>query len=142
MQRRILIVEDDPLIGLMLEELIEALGFASAGVVQRVETALERVRACDFDAVIIDVHLADGETSGPIAAALNAAAIPFLVSTGGFVKAPLPAWAGHPVLLKPFTRESLEAALESIGLTVSQNSAAISADTASADQARRSPAAG
>lgn len=110
MPTRILIVEDDPLVAMMLEGYLDALGMETVGCVEDVAGALARVATAQFDAAIVDIHLASGETSGPVAAALNAANIPFLLTTGSGL-GDEPAYAGAPFLAKPFTLASLEAAL-------------------------------
>lgn len=115
MSSRILIVEDDPLISMMLEEYLTILGRAPAGAAETVDAALTLIRAGGFDAAIVDVHLANGETSGPVAVELGSAGTPFLVSTGGFIGTPGDWWRDHPMLLKPFTAKTLEEALVSIG---------------------------
>jgi len=113
MADRILIVEDDPLISMMIEDFLDILGKQSAGVTQTVEAALEYVRRGGFDAAIVDVHLANGETGEPIAAALAEADIPFLVATGGYLGSD-PVWDARPKLSKPFNLAALEAALDAL----------------------------
>lgn len=78
----ILIVEDDPLVALMLEGYLDALGYGLAGSAKSNAAALELVEKDQFDAAIIDIHLANGEISGPVASALRTAGKPFLVLTG------------------------------------------------------------
>lgn len=111
MQSRILIVEDDPLVAMMLEGFLEALDRQALGPVDSVQAALARLDEGNIDAAIVDVHLANGETSEPVAEALGAGSIPFIVTTGGFIAPPGPVFAGRPVLLKPFTMASFEQAL-------------------------------
>jgi DNA-binding response OmpR family regulator len=113
MADRILIVEDDPLISMMIEDFLEILGKESAGVTQTVAGALEHIARGGFDAAIVDVHLANGKTAEPVAAALAAADIPFLVATGGYLGTD-PGWEGRPILSKPFILATLEAALNAL----------------------------
>ena len=114
MLRRFLIVEDDPIVALMIEGYLDLLNLEAVGVAGNIATSLQKVSELGFDAAIIDVHLADGETSAPIAEALNAANIPFIVTTGGFRSPPDPAYDNHPVLPKPFTMMAFEAAIAAI----------------------------
>lgn len=107
MSSRILIVEDDPLVVLMLEEHLEILGHRAIGSADCVGIAMTHLAKQEIDAAIVDVILANGETSAPVAEMLIAKGIPFLVSTGGFISAPEPAFAGRPILMKPFTLDRL-----------------------------------
>ncbi len=83
----ILVVEDDPFVAMMIEDYLELLGCKTVAVVEDVAGALSVIAERSVDAAILDVHLADGETSEPVAAALSARNIPFLVCTGAL---PLP----------------------------------------------------
>lgn len=110
MTRTILLVEDDPLVAMMLEGYLDALGYELIGPAESIATALHLIGTATFDSAIVDVHLANGEISAPVAAALKAAGKPFLVTTGHQVALD-PAYDGAPLLAKPFTLTSLEAAL-------------------------------
>ena len=110
----ILIVEDDPLVAMMLEGYLDALGCDVAGCVETVANAIARITEGSIDAAILDVHLANGETSEPVALVLNAAKIPYIVTTGGFHLQLEAAYADAPILRKPFTLASLSNALEEL----------------------------
>jgi len=112
---RILIVEDDPILTLMFENELVSLGHRAVACADCVETALSALGAFDLDAAIVNAVLSNGESGGPVAAALSAKGIPFLVATGGFIARPEAAFAGQPVLMKPFSRQDLERALAVIG---------------------------
>ncbi|MBE1529487.1 DNA-binding NtrC family response regulator [Sphingopyxis sp. OAS728] len=114
MSSRVLIVEDDPVLALMLEEYLELLGHEPVGSADCVASALAILSDRKIDAAIIDIVLADGETSDPVADALAAANIPFLVATGGFIEPPAPVYARCPVLMKPYTIKGLNAALAAL----------------------------
>lgn len=114
MDKQILIVEDDPLVAMMLEEYLEALGCNCTATAENVDAALTEVRDRAIDGAIVDVYLSDGETSEAVAEALDAAAIPFLVATGGFISEPAPVWRGRKIVEKPFSFEKLEQALGSL----------------------------
>jgi DNA-binding response OmpR family regulator len=113
--QRVLIVEDEPLIAMMLEDFLDALGKHSAGVADSVTGALDCVAGGGIDAAIIDVHLRGGETSWPIADALDDASVPFVIATGGSGDAIAERHRGRPVLAKPFTMDSVEKALAALG---------------------------
>lgn len=112
----ILIVEDEPLIAMMLEDFIESLGHSPAGTADNVETALEYVERGGFDLVILDVNLGAREC-WPVADRLVAQSIPFILATGGHVTPPPALHAAAPTLSKPFTLDSVRKALESADVT-------------------------
>jgi CheY-like chemotaxis protein len=108
--RSILIVEDEPLIAMMLEDFLDSLGHRVAATCDTVADALARVGQGGFDIAIIDVNL-NGEQVWPVADHLAAAGVPYILATGGHIEPPPPEHAGVPVLLKPFTLDAIEPAL-------------------------------
>ena len=111
-KRSILIVEDEPLIAMMLEDFLETLGHDVVATCESLEEALDRVQAGGFDLAIIDVQLKDGKRVWPVADRLKQDGTPFIVATGGHVDPPPPEHAEAPVLSKPYTIEAIEPALE------------------------------
>ncbi len=109
----VLIVEDEPLIAMMLEDYLDTLGYRVAGTVDSIADALDQTNRGGFDAAILDVHL-NGEVCWPIADSLSDKGVPFLLATGGHVEAPPARHAGAVALPKPFTMEGVKDALESI----------------------------
>jgi CheY-like chemotaxis protein len=109
--RSVLIVEDEPLIAMMLEDFLDSLGHRVAGSVDTVAEALHRVEEGGFDVAIVDVHL-KGEHVWPVADRLVEKGIPFVLSTGGHIEPPPAAHAAAPVLSKPFTIDAIEPALD------------------------------
>ena len=110
-KRSILIVEDEPLIAMMLEDFLETLGHDVVGTCDSVEDAIEKVEAGGFDLAIIDVQLKDGERVWPVADRLAREGTPFIIATGGHVEPPPEAHAAAPILSKPYTIEAIEPAL-------------------------------
>jgi CheY-like chemotaxis protein len=108
----ILIVEDEPLIAMMLEDFLETLGHKVVASCDSVDEALDHVAAGGFDVAILDVSLKDGRNVWPVADRLAAAGIPFVLATGGHVEPPPAAHAGAPVLAKPYTIDAIEPALD------------------------------
>jgi DNA-binding response OmpR family regulator len=99
--RRILLVEDELLVAMMLEDVLHAEGCVLVGPFPRVEPALKAAREEPLDAGILDVNLA-GVRVDPIARALAERNIPFVFTTG-YDTAMLPAeHADRPTLAKPF----------------------------------------
>ena len=110
--RSILIVEDEPLIAMMLEDFLDSLGHNVVASCDSVAEALTHVDRGGFDVAIIDVQLKDGESVWPVADRLAAAGKPFVIATGGHVEPPPAAHADAPTLTKPYTIDSIEPAIE------------------------------
>lgn len=113
-KKRVLIVEDEPLIAMMLEDFLDALDHEVAGVADQRQAALTLIEGGGIDAAIIDVNLRGGETSWPIADALAERGIPFLIATGGSGDLIADAHRERPVLAKPFTMDGVERALAAL----------------------------
>ncbi len=112
--KQVLIVEDEPLIAMMLEDFLDVLDQRVAGTVDSVDTALERLGQGGIDAAILDVNLRGGEKSTPVAQALADAGVPFVFATGGSGDSVDPAFHDRPVLQKPFTMDGVAKALASL----------------------------
>ncbi len=110
--RSILIIEDEPLIAMILEDFLDSLGHDVVGTVDNVVAALDRVADGGFDLAILDVHLRGGEASWPVADALADRSLPFVLATGGHVE-PAPSRHGDaPVLAKPFTLDGVQQCID------------------------------
>lgn len=110
---RVLIVEDELMIVLMLESLLTEAGFEVTDVATKVEAALAFVEAGAFDAAVLDANLA-GVSSAPVATALTARSIPFLVVSGYATTQQNGAFAAGLHVQKPFQMEELIEALGTI----------------------------
>lgn len=111
MTKRVLLVEDEPLIAMMLEDFLDALDEGHAGTADCVAAALPMVEAGGIDAAILDVNLRGGEKSSAIADALAERDIPFVFATGGGGEEIAPTHRNRPRLAKPFTIDGVKAAL-------------------------------
>ena len=111
-KRSILIVEDEPLIAMMLEDFLETLGHDVVGTCESVEEAMDRVMAGGFDVAIIDIQLKDGKQVWPVADRLAREGTPFILATGGHVDPPPEQHAAAPILSKPYTIEAIAPAIE------------------------------
>lgn len=114
--RTILIVEDEPLIAMMLGDFIESLGHSPVGTADNIDDALQCVEQGGFDVAILDVNLGTDEC-WPVADELAARSIPFILATGGHLTPPPSHHAHAPTLSKPFTRDSVREVLESMTVT-------------------------
>lgn len=107
--RRILIVEDDVLIGMMLVDMFDALGLPEPEQATTNDEALAAIAAGGIGGALVDINL--GEEKGwPIADALAAQGIPFVFTSGGGDIIP-PAHAHRKLVPKPFRISDIEAAL-------------------------------
>jgi len=111
---RILIVEDEPLIAMMLEDFLDVLGKQLAGTADSVAGALALIEAGSVDAAILDVNLRGGEQSWPIADALAARGVPFVFATGGSQDSIAEQYRGRPTLAKPFTMDAVAKILDGL----------------------------
>src|SRR5258705_6556014 len=109
--KRVLIVEDDVMIRMLIEDMLVDLGFAVAGQAAKVYEALAAVKNTDIDVAILDVNLS-GETTGPVAEALAAQGTPFVFATG-YGEHGLPEqFRDRPLLEKPFHLDGLKRMLD------------------------------
>jgi two-component system, response regulator PdtaR len=79
--RSVLVAEDDPFIAAELQDLLSLEGANILGPVPTVRAAMALIESETPDAAVLDVNLRDA-TSGPIAEALWAAAVPVVLVTG------------------------------------------------------------
>lgn len=100
--RTILIVEDEPLIAMMLEDFLESMGHSVRCTCDTVSHALEEADKGGFDLAILDVNL-KGENVWPVASKLRANGVPFVLASGGHVDPPPSEFRNVPMLEKPFT---------------------------------------
>jgi CheY-like chemotaxis protein len=114
---RVLIVEDEALVSMLLEDMLADHGCEVAGVASRLSQALEMARdpALAFDAAILDVNLS-GEPIFPVAEALAARGKPFVFATGYGAGGLPEGWRNRPTLQKPFNHADVGKALaEAVG---------------------------
>ncbi|MFJ6023665.1 response regulator [Brevundimonas sp. NPDC092305] len=109
--RRILVVEDESLVAMLLETILEDMECVPVGPVSSVADALKTVDEEDaLDAALLDVNVA-GTYVFPVAEALKAKGVPFVFSTG-YGEGGLPdEWRGQPTIQKPFTEDTVRQAL-------------------------------
>jgi CheY-like chemotaxis protein len=108
--KRILVVEDEPMIRMLLEDMLGELGYIVAGEAARIEEALEATKNADFDLAILDANL-NGQAASPVADALVTRGTPFIFATG-YGEVPKP-YRDRPMLTKPFQMTGLEQVLKS-----------------------------
>ena len=115
--RRVLVVEDDYLIGDALSEMLQSVGAEVVGPIGWAAEALAAVQEEGFavDIALLDVDL-HGERSYRIADALMARGVPFVFTTGYHGDVVEPSYRGYPRCEKPLSSrilvETLAAMLE------------------------------
>jgi DNA-binding response OmpR family regulator len=97
---RILITEDEFLVGIQLEEDLRSAGYSIVGPFGTLEAATEAARRERFDLALLDINL-NGEPVYPLADELSARAVPFIFLSG-YLSAALPErFKGTPQIAKP-----------------------------------------
>ena len=108
--KRILVVEDEPMIRMLLEDMLGELGYTVAAEAAGIEEALEATKNADFDLAILDADL-KGQPALPVADVLVTRGTPFVFATG-YGEVPEP-YRGWPMLTKPFQMDGLKQMLQS-----------------------------
>ena len=112
---RMLIVEDEAMVAMMLEDQLMEFGCVVVGVAGSVSEGLAKIEivAPDLDAAVLDVNLG-GEKVYPVAEKLTERGVPFIFATGYGTAGIAPAFARVPTLAKPYTPKALEDMLASV----------------------------
>lgn len=105
--KKILVVEDEPLVALLVADILQEAGCTVVGPAYDVRTALRLFDHDIPDAAVLDINLGRDETSAPVADALERAGVPFIYATG-YGAAALRVKDRHkPRIDKPFDKQSL-----------------------------------
>jgi CheY-like chemotaxis protein len=108
---RILVVEDEMLIAVLIEQALEELGCIIVGLASKLDVALRLARDATMDAAILDVAIRGGYVY-PVAELLHARGIPFVLASGYGDWALPEALREQPRLTTPFTQADLEKQLQ------------------------------
>ena len=107
---RVLVVEDEAMIAMLVEDMVHDFGSEVVGPVARLDQAISLARSAALDAAILDIKVG-GSVVFPVADIRGERGIPVFFATG-YAAAGLPArFRDSPVLPKPFSDQSLRAAL-------------------------------
>ncbi len=112
---RILVVEDEIMVAMLIEDVLGELGHRVAGLARSVREALAIIAAEPIDAALLDVNL-EGEMVFPVAAELRARGVPFAFVTGYGRTMIEQDFADWPMLQKPFRPEDLARLVAQLGL--------------------------
>lgn len=105
--KRILVVEDEMIVAMLIEDILMDNGAIVVGPAARVNKALDLLGSENVDAALLDVNLA-GENTAPVAEELRRRGIPFAFATGYGVAGVPEGFAGQPLLQKPFQERDLQ----------------------------------
>ena len=107
--RRVLVVEDEALVAMMIQDFLTENGHAVIGPISRASEALLAAKEGDFDAAILDINLGDG-MAYPVAEILAERGVPFVFVTGYEADTIDDRFSEVPVLQKPIERQMLQSA--------------------------------
>jgi len=111
---RILLVEDDVLIGMMLVDIFDALGLPEPAQATSKDEALAIIAAESLAGALVDINLGD-EKGWPVADALAERGVPFAFTSGGGDVVPS-AHAQRRLIAKPFRISDIQAALDDFSM--------------------------
>ncbi len=109
--RRILLVEDEAMIAMLVEDMLEDLGHELVRVASRLEDAVAAAETEVVDLAILDLNLG-GVLTYPAAEVLAQRGIPFIFATGYGSGGLKNGYADRPTLQKPFNTEALGQAIK------------------------------
>ena len=111
-RRRVLVVEDEMMIAMMMQDMLEDIAYEVVGPANRLDAAMALTDA-ELDVALLDVNLA-GELVYPVADRLRQRGVPIIFLTGYGSVGVDPRYRDCPVLSKPFDLAALEAALANL----------------------------
>ncbi len=106
-ERRVLVVEDSPLIATVLEDMLQDLGCTVVGPIGNMAFALDLAKTEAMDAAIIDLNIRGGKVY-PVAEILRDRNIPFLLASGYADWTLREDFKDRPRLTKPYSAELVE----------------------------------
>ncbi len=113
---RVLVVEDEMMVAMLMEDMLADLGCVVVGPIYRLDEALDGVGDLELDCAVLDVNLA-GQSVFPLADLLRERGAPFAFATGYGDAGLRPVDKGVPVLQKPFREADLARVLSELKST-------------------------
>jgi PAS domain S-box-containing protein len=110
---RVLLVEDEALVGMLIRDILEEMGCLVSGPVSDLHEAISTAQSGAFDAAVLDVNLG-GAFAYPLAEHLHDRGVPYIFLTGYAQDMLDERFTGAPILRKPIEREAVETALRTV----------------------------
>jgi DNA-binding response OmpR family regulator len=110
---RILVVEDEPLIAMLLEDSLEEAGYECVAVCTTAESALAVIEKVQIDAVLMNLVL-KGTPAYDVCAALAVRQIPFAFASGVSRESIEPLWQERLFIAKPFSQTEIHNTLDTL----------------------------
>ena len=110
---RLLLVEDEMVVGMFMQELLETIGYRPTDPIGRLSEAMDMATKERFDGAVLDMNL-NGEIVYPLADLLTRQRVPFLFVTGYAPRSVDPRFAAVPILQKPILQDDLAASLQAM----------------------------
>jgi DNA-binding response OmpR family regulator len=109
---RVLVIEDEALVGMMIEDFLGYFGYSVVGPIENLQAAILLAATEQIDVAVVDINIA-GQVATAVADKLIEREIPFLF-VSGYEKMRGTRYASIPFLRKPFTPEDLHDAVERV----------------------------
>jgi CheY-like chemotaxis protein len=116
--KRVLVVEDEMMIRMLLEGMLEDLGHTVAAEAGDLDQAVALAKQAEFDVALLDVNL-NGRPITPVVEVLVGRGVPFVFASGYGQRGVPEAYRNSPTLQKPFQVEALAEAIEAAAKVVS-----------------------
>ncbi len=109
---RVLVIEDEALVGMMIEDFLGDFGYSVVGPIENLQAAILLAATEQIDVAVVDINIS-GQVATAVADKLIEREIPFLFISG-YEKMRGTRYASIPFLRKPFTPEDLHDAVERV----------------------------
>jgi CheY-like chemotaxis protein len=109
--KRVLLVEDELMIRMLLEGMLTDLGHTVAAEAGGIEEALSLAKTAEFDVAVLDVNL-NNQSITPVVEVLVQRGVPFVFASGYGQRGVPEAYRQSPTLQKPFQVEALARAID------------------------------
>jgi DNA-binding response OmpR family regulator len=110
---RVLVVEDEAVIAMLVEDMVLDFGSEVVGPAARIEAAFDLARRADLDAAILDINV-DGTDTFSVADELRERGVPLIFATGYGASVLPERFHDCPALAKPFSYQVLSEALHDV----------------------------
>ena len=107
---RVLFVEDEALVAMLIEEMLLDLGVEVVGPATKIDHALALAHEAEIEAAVLDINVG-GKSTYHVADVLRERGVPVIFATGYGPSALPERFRGTPTLHKPFDRQRFEEVL-------------------------------